>query len=668
MEGTFFVLIILIALVADVVLHRHLKWLPLPFCFIVTGILLSFLPQYHHYIFDSDFFLFFVVTPLLYIESQSASRYWIGRGAVNIFSLAIVLVIVTVVVVGFSLHTLFPILPLSLAITVCAIVTPTDASAVSAFMHPNQKFKIPTLILQNESLFNDASGFVAFDLALAAFATGSISLYHATGTFLIEFIGGLLLGAVIGFIFHRVRTAMIGWHDDSPFVMIALELIVPFIVYAIAEKIHVSGILAVVAAGLVQGMETDKLRLVSSEVQLVRTNIWEVVAQSLNGFIFILLGISLPAIMARINSLRPGLLVVLTVIGITLYALKFVLRLLWTRYLVWMHIKSPHRWQDSWLMAFSGASGTISLSLAFLLPKIDGLPGGIDRNALIYIATVVILISLALAAIVVPKMTVDHTSESPAATDGDWTTKMIRTALKQVRSNKQHPAEVDIVVSVLSQQLHQNATTNRRTTRKMYEQAYHAEKQAIEQLFQEQKISEVQYRNYLEFMALTYDTLHSNLFQRLWLRLRFGWHTSKVYGDYQTSQDALLTTPVITEQFYWKDRFDAHGWQIKMIESVGFKAAMQALREAETVSPDQADESHVVFRFYQERHRRMSLPEPKPAIVYQLFLQAFHAEYEFVQQAIATDAISVSDAEVLQQQIIYDEMAYLNSDKGFVER
>lgn len=286
MESTFFILIILIALVADVILHRHLKWLPLPFCFIVTGILLSFLPQYHHYIFDSDFFLFFVVTPLLYIESQSASRYWIGRGAINIFSLAIALVVVTVVAVGFSLHVLFPILPLSLAIALCAIVTPTDASAVSAFMQPNQKFKIPTIILQNESLFNDASGFVAFDIALAAFATGTISLSHATGTFFVEFVGGLVLGTVIGMGFHWLRSKMIRWNDDIPFIMISLELIVPFVVYVCAEKIHVSGILAVVAAGLVQGMETDKLRLVSSQVQLVRNHIWELVSQVLNGFYF----------------------------------------------------------------------------------------------------------------------------------------------------------------------------------------------------------------------------------------------------------------------------------------------------------------------------------------------------------------------------------------------
>ena len=667
MESTFFILIILIALVADVILHRHLKWLPLPFCFIVTGILLSFLPQYHHYIFDSDFFLFFVVTPLLYIESQSASRYWIGRGAINIFSLAIALVVVTVVAVGFSLHVLYPILPLSLAIALCAIVTPTDASAVSAFMQPNQKFKIPTIILQNESLFNDASGFVAFDIALAAFATGTISLSHATGTFFVEFVGGLVLGTVIGMGFHWLRSKMIRWNDDIPFIMISLELIVPFVVYVCAEKIHVSGILAVVAAGLVQGMETDKLRLVSSQVQLVRNHIWELVSQVLNGFIFMLLGISLPAIMARIVSLRPGLLAFFTLIGVTLYGLKFLLRLVWTRYFVWMHLSSNHRWLDSCLMAVSGASGTISLSLAFLLPQFKRLPGGIDRNALLYIATVVILISLAVAAIIVPKMTKETAAGSGKA-EIDWNAKMIHRALKTVRANRQHPAEVDIVISALTQQLHHHDAKNQRLAKKTFDVAHGVERTAVKKLLDTGEITTDQYHMYLEFIELAYNTVHSNFLQRLWLRLRFGSHTLKVYRDFQTWQDALLTSPVVTEQLYWKNQFEEHGWEIKQIESVGFKAAIKALEDYQRTTGRHLNGLHPVIRFYQERHRRMSLPTPDSKLVYQLFLQAFHAEYEFVQQLVADETVSVSKAETLQQQIIYDEMAYLNGGEWFIKR
>ncbi|KRM13296.1 sodium:proton antiporter [Paucilactobacillus suebicus] len=611
MEATFFLLIILIALVVDVIIYRHLSWLPLPFWFIATGIVLSFLPLYYHYIFDSDLFLFFVVTPLLYVEAQNASRYWIGRGAINIASLAIVLVIVTVVVIGTSLHMLFSILPLALAFALCAIVTPTDASAVSAFSQPNEKFRIPNVILKNESLFNDASGFVAFDLSLAAFATGSISLAHASGIFVTEFFGGLLLGTIVGLFFHRIRLFMISLKDDIPFVMIALELIVPFVVYLLSEVLHVSGILAVVAAGLVQGMETDNLKLISSEVQLVRNNIWNVVTETLDGFIFILLGISLPTILSRILETNVSLLLTLTLIGITLYVFKFVLRLIWTRYFVWMHVASDHRWQDSWLMAVSGASGTISLSLAFLIPNFHALPGGIDRNALIYVASVVIVISLAVASIVVPKMTSNGGQEDTSDAIAHFNKEMIGTALRTVQKNKEYAAEADIVTNALSQQLHQNEQRNTRQVKRIFELAYKTERQLVKQMYEDQKINETQYHYYTTFIELSHDTMHSNFLKRLWLRIKFMTHTGRMYKDLQILQDALLYSPLISEQLYWKDQFAKKGWNIKDIETVGFKTVMAKLREFQH-SNDDITGIHRVFRFYQERHRRMSLRNHGP--------------------------------------------------------
>lgn len=669
MEGSFFVLIILVALVADVVLFRHISWLPLPFLFIITGIVLSFLPQYTNYVFDSDYFLFFVVTPLLYIEAQNVSRYWVGRGSINIFSLAIMLVVVTIVVVGFILHKVFPIIPLALAFALCAIVTPTDASAVSAFSKPNPEFKIPNTILKNESLFNDASGFVAFDLAIIAFTTGEFSLADGAAVFITEFFGGLVFGAIVGMIFHYIRLTMISWSDDTPFVMISLELIVPFVIYFFANQIHVSGILAVVAAGLVQGLETDNLRLVSSQVQLVRNHIWDVVTQSLDGFIFIILGISLPAILHQINSTSNSLLFTLTLVGISLYVLKFLLRLIWTRYFVWMHISSNHRWKDSLLMAVSGASGTISLSLAFLLPKIKTLPGGINRTSLIYAATVVILISLTVAAIAVPKITSNVEADQNKSEDSfdELNEKMIRAAIKEVRSHKECAAEADVVINALSQQLHQSDSKNRHEMKKLFDIAHGAERTAIEQLHNSGQINDKQFEYYSEYMELTYYTIHSNFFKRLWLRLKFTSHSGKLYKDFQILQDALLTSPLITEQTYWKDQFKREGWDIRDIESIGFKAVIAALRKVQH-EHGEVKGLPSVFRLYEERHRRMSLGTPQPDKIYQLFLNAFHAEFVYLQNELADNKMSLETAQELQQQIIYDQMAYLNNDEGFVNR
>ncbi|MCF6161270.1 cation:proton antiporter [Furfurilactobacillus milii] len=668
MENTFFLLIILISVVAAVIMHHHLNRVPLPIVFIVVGILLALLPLYHHYIFNPNLFLFFIVAPLLYNEAQSASRYWIGRGAINIFSLSIMLVIATVIIVGSALHLLFPFLPLALAIALCAIVTPTDASAVSAFAQPNPNFQVPFTIMQNESLFNDASGFVAFDLSLLAFTTGSFSANRAVGVFALEFIGGLITGAIIGALFLSIRRELIQAGDDTPFVMITLELLVPFLAYFVAERLTLSGILAVVAAGLFQGMENDSLQLVSSRVQLVRSNIWEIVQEALTGVVFVLLGVSLPTIMEQIISKHPGLLGLLILIGIVLYVLKFVIRLLWSRFLVWMHISSNHRWQDAWLMAVSGASGTISLSLAFLLPTINGRDLTTDRNALIFVVTVVILISLTVAAIAVPIIT-----KMPTGTQtkpmSQWTREMIMTAMNKVRSSKDAQAETHIVVDALSQQLHQNNRPHRREQRRLFEITDAAEREVINRKHDQGDFSDDETHYYLRFLDLTKFTFNNTVWQNLWLRVRFGVHSSRLSRDLKFGEEMFFTTPLIAEQFYWQRQFHAHGEDIRPLEEVGYQAVMHALRQERHQHGEITTvELHDVQRFYRERHRRMNMPDPVPQVVYQLFLTAFHAEYEFVQNALDKGTIDVETAESLQQHIIFDEMAYIQNNAAFIKQ
>lgn len=664
MSATFFILILLLGGVVANIVSNHVKWIPLPMLYIVGGLLLSAIPFYRHFLFNPELFMFLVVTPLLYNDAQNASRYWIGRGAVNILSLSILLVVTTVLVVGSLIHWLFPLVPLALAFTLCAIVTPTDASAVSAFAKPNPKFQIPFIILQNESLFNDATGFVAFSLALSAFIQGQFTWSHAIVLFLIEFLGGLLLGTIVGVLFHHLRRRLIALADDSPIIMIVLELTVPFLVYYLAEELELSGILAVVAAGLVQGVENDNLRFVSSRMQLVKTNIWEILENALTGIIFILLGLSLPTITMAIYAQNKNLLGSLVLIGVTLYLLKFIIRLIWTRYLVWMHLKSAHRWQDSWLMAVSGASGTISLSLAFLLP--DGLAGAyINRNSLIFITAVIILLSLTTAAIFVPIITKVSVNKTAKAHKHQWLREMIMVALNKVKQQAANcPAESQIVLDALSQQLHQHGHVNRRHLKQLYQLAYRAELTAIQNLQQEQKITEEESHYYQEFISMSLYTVNNNPLKNLWLRMRFGVHTGRMSQNLQATQNMFLTSPLIAEQYYWKHAFDRHGEDFAKIENIGYNAAEHALRAIRQQHKDTV-ELHLVQRFYLQRHRRINFGEPDQTVLYQTFLLAFHSEYEFMQQALIAKKISVSEAQALQEHIVYDEMAYLQNNDAF---
>lgn len=666
MSNMFFVLLILIGIVVATIIQNHWKMIPLPIIFIIIGVFLSVIPLYQHYIFNPSLFLFLIISPLLYNDAQSASRYWIGRGAVNIFSLSIMLVIATVVFVGFGVHAIFKFIPLALAFALCAIVTPTDASAVSAFARPNKKLQIPFTILQNESLFNDATGFVIFDIALIAVIGGSFSWTMALTDFILEFAGGLLFGAIVGALFHMLRSFLISINDDSPLVMISIEMLVPFLVYFLADHFNLSGVLAVVAAGLVQGMENDNLRLSASRMQLVRNNAWEMAEEALTGGVFVLLGISLPTIIERIFASNSQLLLLLVLVAAVVYTLKLVIRLLWTRYLVWMHLPSNHRWKDSWLMAVSGASGTISLSLAFLLPEDLSYNGALDRDALIFIVTVVILLSLTIAAVIVPKLTKPEENSEKIKPIEQWSREMIMVAMAKIKLEKDYPSEVQIVTDALSSQLHQHKRSKRRERIRLFKLGHDAELKELEQQHRQGNITDDEYKYYQEFMALSLYTVNFNLIRNILLRIRFGIHIGRLYQDVHSVQDILFTSPLIAEQYYWRQQFELHGEDIKPIEDFGYRTVMKALRGVRKENGS-SSELHEVQSFYQQRHRRLNLPQPQSTVLYQLFLEAFHTEYEYFQQALVDGRLDVEVAEELEQNIIYDEMAYIQNHTAFLE-
>lgn len=664
MEGVFVVLIILIGIVISILVNNHFKLIPLPMIFIAVGIGLSFLPPFRNFTFDPNMFIFMIIAPLLYNEAQSASRYWIGRGAVNIFSLSIALVIVTVILVGFSVNTIFPMIPLALAFAMASVVTPTDASAVSAFAHPNPKYQVPFTILQNESLFNDAAGFVMFDLSLLMFVKGNFSIVEGAESFLLEFIGGLILGAIVGAVFHVLRSFLISLDDDSPIVMLVLELVVPFLVYFIAEEANLSGILAVVAAGLVQGVENDKLQLTASEVQLVRDNVWIILEEAMSGAIFMLLGLTLPSIIGKIIQTSSGLIVILVSVAAFIYMFKLLIRVLWTRYLVWMHLDSGNRWKDSLLMGVSGASGTISLSLAFLFPESVNQNALTNRDTLIFIVAVIILISLTVAAIMVPKMTKDETKRKDKSF-AQWNREMIMVTMNELRKQPENHTEAQIVVDVLSQQLHQHAVTNIRKLKSLYKAAHATEVDAITKLHEENKITDDEFKYYQEFLSLSLFTVSNNIFKNIMLRIRFGIHIGRLNRDIKSVQDMMLTSPLIAEQYYWKKEFELHGEDLAPIEEIGFNAVMKQLRQNRRDAATTTRELHQVQKYYRERHRRIGMKSPDPIILYETFLSAFHQEFLFLQDQLTNKQLTVETASQLQKQIIYDELAYIKNSASY---
>ncbi|GAX05750.1 Na+/H+ antiporter [Secundilactobacillus pentosiphilus] len=661
MDQVLLLIIILAVVVLANILSRHVKAIPLPFFLIVLGLLLALLPAYAGFHLDPSTFAFAIIAPMLFNEAQNSSRFWIGRSITNILSLAVELVVVTVLVVGTSIHALYVVLPLSLSFALVAIVAPTDASAVNSIFEANPIAEEQSATLQHESLFNDAAGIVIFDMALAAYMSGKFSIEAAVGMFAWEFLGGLLFGAIIGVMVVSARLFLIRHNDDTPLIMVLIQLLTPFLVYLLAEKLALSGILAVVAAGMVQGSERDKLRLTSSRMQLVTSNVWEIVSGILSGTVFVLLGLSLPDVIRalRAHSIAQITIPKLLAVGLFLYALKGIIRLLWTRFLLKRRTKSDHVWRDSLVMALSGANGTITLSLAFSIPTlVNGRPF-LLRGPLIFLSAVVILTSLLLPTIFVPLLLPSQKSTQPRF---KWVRRMIQAGISDLVAEKDHPAEAQIVVDSLQQQLILDSTPNLRIERQIMRQAHKVESQKIREMFEAGQITEDEMTYYNKFLQLNYFTADEKVWKNVWLRIRFSLHIGTLYKDLHRAQEAFLTAPVALEEVYWREQFDKHGEDILPIEQAGFEAVMDYLKHN---SGENGVETNLVRRFYRTRHRRIRGGDVDPDMVYQLFMRAFHAEYELIQRAIAKGEISADLAEKLQQRISFDEITYIQNSESY---
>ncbi|MCD2255600.1 cation:proton antiporter [Agrilactobacillus fermenti] len=661
MDQVFLITIILAAVVGANILARHVAAVPLPFFLIGFGVILSALPVYRNFRLDPSTFAFAIIAPLLYNEAQNSSRLWIGRSILNILSLAVGLVLVTVLIVGTGLHWFFAILPLSLSFALLAIVTPTDASAVNSIFEANPIAREQMGILKNESLFNDAAGIVIFDVALTAYISGTFSLQIAIGEFLWEFLGGLIFGAVIGILIVSIRLFLIRYHDDTPLIMVSIQLLSPFLVYLLAERLALSGILAVVAAGLAQGSERSRLRLTSARMQIVTSNVWEVIAGILSGSVFVLLGLSLPlVIQTRHHSTNPDFaLYKLLLLALLIYFVKTLVRLVWSKYFVRLQNKQARSWRDSLVMALSGAHGTITLSLAFSMPNaINGQPFAF-RGPLIFMAAVIILISMIMPTIFIPIILPAQKSTQPRY---QWVRRMLQAGIRALTDESDHPAEAQIVIDTIQQQLILDNTPKIRLQRQLMKASQEVEKKAVKQLYDAKKITADELTYYYKFIQLNNFSADDKAWKNVLLRIRFSLHIGTMNRNLRQAQEAFLTAPVALEEVYWRRQFENHGENLLPIEQAGFEAVMAFLK---TQPKAHEVEVNIVRRFYRTRHRRVHMGRVDADIVYQMFMRAFHAEYTLIQDAVMSGQIPSELAERLQQRISFDEITYIQNIEVF---
>ena len=321
METFEFVLIVLTCVAASSVIDKFVN-VSIPVIQVVIGLLVALvLPSVQEVHLESELFMLLFIAPLLFNETRETNIRALLLNLNSILSLAIALVVVSVLSVGYALHLMVPSIPLAAAFALASALGPTDAATVTALKSNIHLTHRQQTLLSGESLINDASGVVAFQFSVAAAVTGAFSLVDAAGSFTVLFVGGVAMGIITGFAFSAINAMLgrLGYEDTVANVL--YEVLTPFLVYLLAETFHVSGVLAVVAAGLVIALpRRQNNNALFARQKLVSDSTWKVISFLINGTIFVFLGMQLPlAVLPGTNGGLNILQILGIVIAITLF-------------------------------------------------------------------------------------------------------------------------------------------------------------------------------------------------------------------------------------------------------------------------------------------------------------------------------------------------------------
>ena len=321
METFEFVLIVLTCVAASSVIDKFVN-VSIPVIQVVIGLLVALvLPSVQEVHLESELFMLLFIAPLLFNETRETNIRALLLNLNSILSLAIALVVVSVLSVGYALHLMVPSIPLAAAFALASALGPTDAATVTALKSNIHLTHRQQTLLSGESLINDASGVVAFQFSVAAAVTGAFSLVDAARSFTVLFVGGVAMGIVTGFAFSAINAMLgrLGYEDTIANVL--YEVLTPFLVYLLAETFHVSGVLTVVAAGLVIALpRRQNNNALFARQKLVSDSTWKVISFLINGTIFVFLGMQLPlAVLPGTNGGLNILQILGIVIAITLF-------------------------------------------------------------------------------------------------------------------------------------------------------------------------------------------------------------------------------------------------------------------------------------------------------------------------------------------------------------
>jgi CPA1 family monovalent cation:H+ antiporter len=366
----------------------------------VLGLVYALLPG-PNLALDPHVVLTAVLPPLLYSAALQSSLLDIRRNLRTVVSLSVVLVLVTAVVVGAGFAAVTG-AGLAAGVALGAAVAPPDPVAALAV---GRKVGLPARLItlvQGEGLLNDATALTTLSVAVAAATSGEFDAWSALGQFVVSAAGGVAVGLVVAYAVRWVRR----WRSD-PLSLNAVSLAVPFVAYLAGEEAHVSGVLAVVVAGLVIGH--DGPRMVSGASRLQVDAVWRLVDFLLEGLVFLLIGEQLPRVISGLHRYGVGTIAAAAAVTVGGVLVVRPLWLLLTQSLprsLHTHLGDPEdahgpRGSDRLtgrevaVLSWAGTRGVISLAAAFTIPLATdaGAPFP-SRDLLLFCTFLVVLVTL----------------------------------------------------------------------------------------------------------------------------------------------------------------------------------------------------------------------------------------------------------------------------------
>nr|WP_239575189.1 Na+/H+ antiporter [Geomicrobium sediminis] len=678
------IIFLLLLVVIGTVLHRKFSRIPAALFQVLLGGVFGVLMPSLQFDFKPELFLLAVIAPILFFDGYHASRtaFWTYRWPILLMAFG--LVFITVVGLGFTIHLLIPEMPMAVAFALAAVLSPTDAVAVKSITKGMSLPKGLMTILEGESLINDAAGIVSFKIALAAAMTGVFSIWEGSSNFLVVALGGALVGFIGALLIVQIRLLLRSFGFEDVYSLVSIQIITPFVIYLIAEAFHVSGILAVVTASIVYGIERDKLQQTSLQMQVVANNTWSIVGYLLNGFVFVLLGFLLPEVWTGLWQTHEYPFFFIVMLTFVIAMALFMIRFLWVYvlYPIFQGKKEVSLWfmeelnQEaasggvqyrrgyySLFAAVCGIHGTITLATALLIP--DTMNDGSTfplRDTFLFIAAGVVLISMIAATIFLPilgksEVSSETKQRSMTVVHADMIQYMIEQMEKKAETDRWLLTQT--VIAKLKRQLiyvEQGLAFNysKKALDELRDFVHVQERVLVKSYVNKGKISKRLSRIYLAYRQKVDAYIRMNVIRRYWHNIKLSILQTKIQSGFNEKEKHVMN--VVHELRSLEKEI-----QPQIMDMLSEHERASNRREMLLVKEEQQDRLRL---FEQVKYVDEEVRDQLKAI----HLEGIEYGRSFITREREVGAISVMEAHELRERLLYSEMIVIKEGEELDEK